>query len=70
MVVIWFVCSVPDREATVVLPWSNVAVGSMLSKKSQTALQLISRRKTKHATIARRYGLRPIAEVAGEFIAL
>jgi hypothetical protein len=26
--------------------------------------------KTKHATIARRYALRPIAEVTGEFIAL
>src|SRR5229473_2536581 len=42
----------------------------MLSKKSQAALRLISRRKTKHATIARRYALRPVAEVTGEFIAL
>jgi len=42
----------------------------MLSKKSQTALRQISCRKTKHATIARRYAHRPVAEVAGEFIAL
>jgi hypothetical protein len=44
--------------------------GSMLSKKSQTALRLISRRKTKHATIACRYALRHVAEVTSEFIAL
>jgi uncharacterized protein (DUF2235 family) len=42
----------------------------MLSKKSQPALRLISCRKTKHATIARRYALRPVVEVTGEFIAL
>jgi len=35
-----------------------------------TALRLISCRKTKHATTAHRYPLRPVAEVAGEFIAL
>jgi hypothetical protein len=42
----------------------------MLSKKSQTALRLISRRKANHATIDRRYALRPVAEVTGEFIVL
>jgi hypothetical protein len=42
----------------------------MLSKKSQTALRLISRRKKKQATIPRRYAIRPVAELTGEFIAL
>jgi len=49
---------------------SLLVLAPTLSKKSQTALQLISRRKTKRATIARRYALRPIAEVTGEFIVL
>jgi hypothetical protein len=40
------------------------------AKKSQTALRLISRRKTNHATIVRRYAPRPVTEVTGEFIAL
>jgi hypothetical protein len=44
--------------------------GSMLSKKPQTALRLISRRKTKQATTPRRYATRPVAELTGEFIAL
>jgi hypothetical protein len=42
----------------------------MLSKKSQTASRLISRRKTKHAMIVRRYAPRPVTKVTGEFIAL
>jgi hypothetical protein len=42
----------------------------LLSKKSQTALWLISCRKTKHATIVRRYALRRAVEVTSEFIAL
>jgi hypothetical protein len=41
----------------------------MLSKKSQTDLRPISCRKTKHATIARRYALRRVAEFTGEFVA-
>jgi hypothetical protein len=40
----------------------------MLSKKSQTALRLISRRRTKHATIVRRYAPRPVAEVQSSVI--
>ena len=47
----------------------KVCFGSMLSKKSQTALRLISRRKTNHATIVRRYAPKPVTEVTGEFIA-
>jgi hypothetical protein len=34
------------------------------------AANLTSRRKTKHATIARRYALRAVAEITGDFIAL
>jgi hypothetical protein len=44
---------------------SKRAIGSMLSKKSQTALRLISRRKTNHATIVRRYAPTPVTEVTG-----
>jgi hypothetical protein len=44
---------------------SLLVLAPTLSKKSQTALQLISRRKTKHAAIAS-----GIAEVPGKFIAL
>ena len=46
---------------------ADVRLRSMLSKKSQTASRLISRRKTNHAVIVRRYAPRP---VTGEFIAL
>jgi hypothetical protein len=59
--------------STIVGPMSgyaHVRNGSMLSKKSQTALRLIFRRKTNHATIVRRYAPRPVTEVTGEFIAL
>ena len=42
----------------------------MLSKKSQTASRLISRRKTNHAMIVRRYAPRLVTKVTGEFIAL
>ena len=51
-------------------PKEEVRVWSMLWKKSQTALRLISRRKTNHATIVRRYAPRPVTDVTGEFIAL
>jgi hypothetical protein len=44
--------------------------GSMLSKKYQTASRLISRRKTNHAMIVRRYAPRLVTKVTGEFIAL
>jgi len=47
-----------------------VRCGSMLSKKYQTASRLISRRKTNHAMIVRRYAPRLVTKVTGEFIAL
>jgi hypothetical protein len=49
---------------------ADVRVGSMLSKKYQTASRLISRRKTNHAMIVRRYAPRLVTKVTGEFIAL
>ena len=54
-------CAAKIRDA-------HVSDGSMLSKNSQIALRLISCRKTKHAMIARRDALRPVAEVTGEFM--
>jgi hypothetical protein len=41
----------------------------MLSKKSQTALRLISRRKTKQAAIAIRWAFSSTTEVTGAFTA-
>ena len=48
----------------------RAAVYYPMSKKSQTASRVIFTPKANHATIDRRYALRPVAEVTGEFIAL
>jgi hypothetical protein len=46
---------------------ADVRVGSMLSKKSQSAEELISRRKAKQAAIAIRWLLSSTTEVVGKF---
>jgi hypothetical protein len=54
---------VHSDEQTIFRATPYFALGPMLSKKSQTDLRPISCRKTKHATIARRYALSRVAEV-------
>jgi hypothetical protein len=46
---------------------TNVRSGSMLSKKSQSVEELISRRKAKQAAIAIRWLLSSATEVIGRF---
>src|SRR5215469_6783663 len=59
-----------QRETAPALTLGHVCLGSMLSKKPQPASRLISCRKTKHAMIARRDALRPVAKVTGKFISV